>query len=92
MDGIQRKKKEYGGFLPLELNPGQEFFEKYEPHLLRFNSVKASLDYIIKKVLPKRIYVPYYYCPSTTEAIEKMGVEVKFYHLNESLLRETMFD
>lgn len=81
-----RQKEEYGGYLPLELNRGTEYFSKYEDYLLRFNSVKASLDYLIAKIGLNRIYIPYYYCPSTIEAIRKMGVEVIFYHIDSNLL------
>lgn len=81
-----RTKTEYGGFLPLELNPGREYFHDYEDHLARFNTVKAALVFLIDCIKPDRIYVPYYYCPTTTEAIRKTGVETCFYHVEESLL------
>ncbi len=81
-----RPKTEYGGFLPLELNPGQEYFQEYEEHLARFNTVKVALTFLIGSIQPDRIYVPYYYCPTTTEAIWKTGVETCFYHVGESLL------
>lgn len=47
MQEIIRTKNEYGGFLPLELNPGNEYFVEYEDMLCRFNSVKAALNYLI---------------------------------------------
>ena len=80
------RKDEYGGFLPLELNEGEEYFVAYEKYLSRFNSVKASFDYLLKNIQVNKIYIPYYYCPSTTEAIKKMGVEVIYYHINSSFL------
>ena len=80
-----RTKSEYGGFLPLELNPGKEYFASYEDKLCRFNSVKAALDNLIKCLGLKKIYIPFYYCPSTTEAIRRTGIEVKFYHIDENL-------
>ncbi len=85
MENVTRTQTEYGGFLPLELNQGMEYFAKYEPYLMRFNSVKAALDEIIKRIGKKVIYVPYYYCPSTTEAIRKTGTDICFYHVNEKL-------
>lgn len=92
MDSVKRTRSEYGGFLPLELNPGQEFFAKYEEYLLRFNSVKASLDFIIKKINAKKIYIPYYYCPSTTQAIKDTEIQVFFYHISDSLIPEVQID
>ncbi len=86
MSETEKDKREYGGFLPLELNPGTEFFSRYEPYLKRFNCVKAALDYLIQKTGKENIYIPYYYCPSTSEAIKKTGINVLFYHLNNNLL------
>lgn len=79
-------KTEYGGFLPLELNPGIEHFADYEQWLCRFNSVKAALDFLIGRLGKTKIYIPYYYCPSTTDAIRNMCVEVCFYHIDSELM------
>lgn len=86
------RKTEYGGFLPLELNNSGELFEKYEPYVMRFNSVKASLRHLIKTLRIKELFVPYYYCPSTTEAIRQTGVNVLFYHIGKSLLPMDVVD
>lgn len=92
MADVSRTKAEYGGFLPLELNPGEEYFSQYEPYLKRFNSVKAGLDYLIRRIGKSHIYIPYYYCPSTTEAIKRTGIEVIFYHINENFEPEHIKD
>ena len=86
MSDLKRTKAEYGGFLPLELNPGKELFAKYEPMLMRFNTVKASINYLIMTIKVKRIYIPYYYCPSTIKAIKQIVSEVCFYHIDKDLL------
>ena len=86
MLNLKRTKAEYGGFLPFELNPGRELFAKYEPWLMRFNTAKASLHYLLSTIGIRKIYIPYYYCPSTTEAIKKVVPEVLFYHIDENLM------
>lgn len=86
MEGIKRPKAEYGGFLPLELNPGEEYFAQYEDYLFRFNSVKAALDALIRELDIEEIFIPYYYCPSTTEAIRETGVSITFYHISDDLM------
>lgn len=86
MESLRRKRHEYGGFLPLELNQGQELFTRYENTLLRFNSVKASLSYLLDRMICKRIYIPYYYCPSTADVIKKAKMEVYFYHVDDKLM------
>lgn len=92
MKMTSRTKSEYGGYLPLELNPGQEYFSEYEDVLYRFNSVKAALAALIGKLRTQEIYIPYYYCPSTTAAIADTGIEVNYYHIGESLLPTTIPD
>lgn len=86
MEEIKRTKNEYGGFLPLELNPGNEYFTDYEHCLSRYNTVKAALDELVGRLGCDRIFIPYYYCPSTKEAIKKTGIDVRFYHINDKLL------
>ena len=88
MSNVERTRNEYGGFLPLELNPGREMFSKYGSSVSRFNSVKAALDFAVNALKCKQIKIPYYYCPSTTEAIKRMGIKVDFYHINENLVPE----
>lgn len=70
----------------MELNPGEEYFEKYEPYISRFNSVKAALDNVIRRLGIGKIYIPYYYCPSTIEVIKKTGIDVRFYHIGIDLM------
>lgn len=92
IDMINRPKAEYGGFLPLELNDGQEHFIKYKDFLRRYNSIKAALYYLIETLPVRRIYIPYYYCPTTTDAIKCTGIDVSFYHINDDLLPEELPD
>lgn len=82
----------YGGFLPLELNKGAEYFADYEGSVLRYNSGKAAIIDVIKHVLPTKIYLPRYYCPSTTSAIMNAGIEVSYYHLGPDLMPESIPD
>lgn len=86
MGEIRRTKTEYGGFLPIELNQGREYFADYEKQLCRFNTVKAALDCLIGRLGKRSIHVPYYYCPSTIEAIKKTGIEVCFYHIDRNFM------
>ena len=86
------RKSEYGGYLPLELNSGTEMFERYSKYLKRFNSVKASFQYIIEQEKTLKIMIPYYYCPSTTEALKQSGVDISFYHISSDLCPEKIPD
>ncbi len=92
MKEMKRTRISYGGYLPLELNPGKEKFAEYEKNTLKFNCVKAALAYLIDQISPKRVWIPYYYCPSTTEAVKKMGIELSFYHIDKDLLPFDLLD
>lgn len=86
MNDSFQPKPEYGGFLPLELNNNDELFAKYMPNVIRFNSIKASIHHVFKETRIRTAYLPYYYCPSTIEAIRQMGIEINFYHIGSDLL------
>ena len=89
---MNRTRPEYGGFLPLELNEGREFFHDYTSCLRRFNSIKAALYHLLENISISRVYIPYYYCPTTIAAIKSTGVTVCFYHINNQLLPEEIPD
>ena len=82
-----KNHKEYGGFLPLELNLGcnQPYYNDYSK-ILSFNTIKAALPLISKDLKIKKILVPYYLCPNVIKELEKSFAEVGFYYLNNNLL------
>ncbi len=87
MTEIIRTKKEYGGFLPLELNLGgnQPYYHEY-PNILSFNTVKAALPLVSKVLKAKKIHAPYYLCPNVIKELEKSFDTVEYYYLNDNLL------
>lgn len=79
-------RTEYGGYLPLEGQIGNDFFSKYgEQYILRTNSGKAAIFYALRQLSIKKIYVPYYFCHSVYEMICYTGIEVSQYYLDENL-------
>ena len=79
--------KEYGGFLPLELNLGgsHSYYCDYS-NILSFNTIKAALPLISKTLNVKGIYAPYYLCPRVIEELKKSFGYVEFYYINDNLL------
>ena len=63
--------------MPLELNYGKEKFAEYDNNILRFNCVKAAIAYFVDRITPQKIWIPYYYCSSTAEAVKKSGETVR---------------
>lgn len=80
-------RKEYGGYLPLEISEGEDWFSGCggEP-VLRTNSAKAAMYFAIRDLKARKIYAPYYMCRSVREMLRETGMEVEFYYLNEKLL------
>ncbi len=87
MTEIIRTKKEYGGFLPLELNLGgkQSYYHEY-PNLLTFNTVKAALPLISRDLETKTLFAPHFLCPNVIKELEKSFKRVVFYYLDDNLL------
>ncbi len=67
-----------GGYFELELNKGAE----YHSNANRLNSGRNALEYILKVKAYKKIYLPYYTCDVMLEPIQKLNLEVDFYHID----------
>lgn len=81
------RKKEYGGYLPLETKIGEDYFSKYgSDHVVRTNSAKAAIYFAVQKMKPTKLYVPYYMCNSVLHMLAGSGVCVEKYWLNDELL------
>ena len=81
------RKKEYGGYLPLETKIDEDYFSKYgSDHVVRTNSAKAAIYFAVQKMKPTKLYVPYYMCNSVLHMLAGSGVCVEKYWLNDELL------
>lgn len=86
VDG-QAGRREYGGYLPLELRPGQEWFRTSERNIRRYNCGRTAIYAAARAARPavSRFYVPSYVCHTVVEAIEQAGLSVERYAVNEAL-------
>ena len=76
--------KEYGGYLPLELNNSGELFDRYEnARVARFNSGRSAVAAAVLSVCPERLFIPYYNCSVVREALEREGVAYRQYYLDD---------
>jgi len=73
--------KAIGGFFELELKRGKEFY----PHLIKLNSGRNCLEYILRVRNYKKIFIPYYTCEVILEPIRRLNINYEFYHINEML-------
>lgn len=79
--------KEFGGYLPLELYPGEAYYKKNEKmDVLSFNSGKAAIYYALKESKVKTVHIPYYICQSVVKIAEYAGVEIKRYFIDREFM------
>lgn len=76
--------KSYGGYLPLELRQGDDYFSSLPS--MRFNCANAAIDYVLEITDIKTVYVPYYMCPNICENFNSKDIQVIYYHVGEDLL------
>lgn len=74
--------KEYGGYLPLELNMGNEYYDFPENKILRTNSGLTAIYCALKKLNPERVFLPRFICPSVDKLISSMGYEIIQYSID----------
>jgi hypothetical protein len=75
---------EIGSFIELDLRQTGEYFKSNQ--IARLNSGRAGIFYSLKLLVVRKLYVPYYQCPSVFSFLEKKGIEVVRYYLDSSLM------
>ena len=79
-------KKEYGGYLPIELSKGSEYFSNIDDkNILRVNSGRTALYIAIKALSPKKIHAPYYNCPDVEFFLNSLDIPVEYYKIDKDL-------
>ena len=74
--------KEIGGYLEFE----QLISNEYYKDLLRLNTGRNALIYLMKARNIKKIYIPYYLCESVYEILKKYNYEYEFYKIKDDFL------
>lgn len=76
--------KTYGGYLPLELRQGKDYYSSIPA--MRFNCANAAIDHILDLINVKTLYLPYYMCPNICENLNNKDIHVIYYHIGDDLL------
>lgn len=78
---------EYGGYLPLELCGGEEFYTSgSEYDVVSLNSGRVAIWYALQQFGSlRRVHLPKYYCPTVSYALSDLDFELKFYDIDEHL-------
>lgn len=72
---------EFGGFFSFYENKGRE----YHNNVLKLNSARYCLEYLLKEKKYKKIYLPYYICDSVVNTIKKLGIEIEYYNIDKNM-------
>ena len=73
--------KAIGGYFELELSKGKEYY----PDLIKLNTGRNCLEYILKVRNYKKVYIPYYTCEVILEPLKKLKIDYDFYHTDKKL-------
>jgi len=73
--------KAIGGYFGLEQRLESEFY----PHLIRLNTGRNCIEYILRARKYKKIYVPVFTCSAIMEPIHKLKLEFEYYSINTNL-------
>lgn len=87
MQNLITDEKSIGGYIGLDLPLGEEYY----PSLLKLNTGRNALEYILRIKKFKLIHLPYFTCEAMIEPLEKLSIECKFYQINQNLEPVTDF-
>ena len=73
--------KSIGGYLDFQLNKGTEYY----PDLIKLNTGRNALEYILRIKRYKLVHLPYFTCQAILEPIEKLKLQYQFYTIDEQL-------
>ena len=74
--------KEIGGYFEFEQLINNEYYKD----LLRLNTGRHSLIYLMEKKKITKLYIPYYLCESVYEILEKYNYKYEFYRITKDFL------
>ncbi len=72
---------EIGSFIELDIENTGEYFPDDE-NVARLNSARAGIYHALQLMGCEKIYMPYYQCPTVNDFLQKKGVKIEKYYLN----------
>lgn len=81
MNNYKEMTRSIGGFFQLQYPSGEEYY----PSLIKLNTVRNALEYILRINNYVKIYIPYYTCKVMLEPMQKLGIAYEFYSINDQL-------
>lgn len=81
------KRREIGGYFEFEQFDGQELHNK----AIRLNWGRSCLRLLIRVKEIKKLYIPYYICPSIECSCKEEAVKIEKYHITDRFLPDREF-
>lgn len=81
MQNFTHPVKTLGGYMGLQLPEGQPYY----PDLIKLNTARNSLEYILVSKEYTTIYLPYFTCEVLLEPIKRLGLKFHFYKVDENM-------
>lgn len=70
-----------GGYFQLSLGQGREYY----PDLIKLNTSRNALEYILLIKGYTKVYLPYFTCEVMLEPLIRLNIEYQFYNINNEL-------
>ena len=74
---------EIGSFIELQFPKGLEYY-KGETNIARLNSGRVAIWHAFRVLGCEAIWLPYYQCNSVREFLNRKGVTIKYYHIDQN--------
>lgn len=78
--------QQYGGYVPLEKVVKGEFFREQDTSILRLNSGRTAMLCAVGDGGYEKVYVPVYMGGCVLGALQKKGIEIEFYHIDQNFM------
>jgi hypothetical protein len=73
---------EIGSFIELDLRTTGEYFQGYDD-IARLNSARAGIYHACRLLSCTSVWIPYYLCPSVKQFLQKYGIDIIPYYIND---------
>lgn len=91
MEYLQVMEKEYGGYLPLELEKRNEYYRTNTDYEVRkYNSGRCAIYKAVKDSHATRVWLPVYLCNTVSDFLLKKAMSVEYYNIGHDFLPENI--
>lgn len=73
---------EIGSFIEMEFDGAGEYYKG--ENVIALNSGRAAIYHAARILDCKVVWIPFYQCPSVRDFLIKMGIKVKYYHIDKN--------